>query len=235
MKVDAFTRRSLWCIAMLPVVCVLWLIPQPGWTSDGNDVRSRRKADDSIKEEAHDDVRPTQNAATDSADSKTLRSHAEKESIALKLVKDHLPQLRPILRNLRQGHPQAYQKALADLNKSAQRLESAKRRGTVLFKIELAVLQAKTEVDLLTAKLKVRDDSSDRKQLRKAIADLNHAELQQAEYNVQAAQNRLSQIEKQLQAAQRRLEEKQTQPDQQIEKSFRKSLRKAGRDETPVQ
>lgn len=151
------------------------------------------------------------------------------ESKAISLVKAHLPELNDVLGRLRADQPRQYDRAIRDLAKSVRKLELAQKRDEQLYEIELELLQAETQVSLLTAKLKVRDSQSDRKQLRNAVARLHQAQVTRIEYDVDLYRQRLERAKRQFDAAGERLEAKQTNRDQQLEESYLGLLRKAGR------
>ena len=153
------------------------------------------------------------------------------EAEALALVENHLPNLNPILSNLRTSHPKSYDKAIRGLSRSANRLATAQKRDPKLYVMELRLLQSRNEVDLLTAKLKVRDDQDDRNSLRKAISEMLKAQIERANYDVVLYERRLDNITKQLQAARMRVNEKQDGFDAQLESAINRAIKKAGRDE----
>ena len=145
------------------------------------------------------------------------------------LVDAHLSELKGLLKRLRNAQPQEYDRAIRDLAKSAKRLEVAKNRDERLYDIEVELLQARTQANLLTAKLKVRDNARDRKALRQAAQRLQRAEMDRADYDVQQSQARLERVKNQHDAAVKRLSAKKDDPDAQLLKSYNAMLRKAGR------
>ena len=100
--------------------------------------------------------------------------------------------------------------------------------------MELRLLQSRNEVDLLTAKLKVRDDEDDRHSLRKAISEMLKAQIERANYDVVLYERRLDNINKQLQAARMRVIEKTDGFDAQLESAINRAIKKAGRDEPKI-
>lgn len=154
----------------------------------------------------------------------------ETESKSIGLVKAHLPELDDVLNRLRADQPRQYDRAIRDLAKSVRKLELAENRDEQLYEIELELLKAQTQVNLLTAKLKVRDSQSDRKKLRNSVARLHQAHLTRIQYDVELYRQRLARAKQQFDAAQERLETKQSDHEQQLEKSYQGLLRKAGRE-----
>lgn len=151
------------------------------------------------------------------------------EAAALRLVQDHLPELKGVLQRLRADEPRQYNRAILDLARSAKKLEVAKNRDVVLFEIEAEMLKAQNAVSLLTAKLKVRDNQSDRQLLRRAAVRLQEAHIARAQYDVDSLQKRLLRARQQLDSAQQRLDGRREELDHDSEKSYLAALRKAGR------
>ncbi len=154
----------------------------------------------------------------------------ESELKAHGLVDQHLPELKSVLKRLAADQPRQYDRAVRDLAKSARKLEFAKNRDDRLYDIEVELLKAQNEVNLLTAKLKVRDSQPDRKKLRTAAQRLQQVQIARAGYEVDMIRARLERTQHQLDAAQKRLETKQQNTDEQLEKSYLGMLRKAGRE-----
>ncbi len=126
--------------------------------------------------------------------------------------------------------PRQYDRAIRDLAKSVRKLEFAKNRDEQLYELELELLKAQNQVNLLTAKLKVRDSQPDRKKLRDSAARLHQAQVARIQYDVELYRQRLARAKQQFDAAGERLEAKQSDPEQQLEKTYLGLLRKAGRE-----
>ena len=172
----------------------------------------------------------TDQAKTDTAQTATakpVKTDRDVERAATDLVETHLPELKSVLAHLRRQQPREYGLAIRDLAKSARRLETAKTRDQRLYDIEVELLQAQSDAKLLTAKLKVRDNEPDRKQLREAVQRLQQAEIARAKYDIRTLQERLRKTQTLLDAAESRLTTKQD--EDQLEKSYLNFLRKAGR------
>lgn len=157
----------------------------------------------------------------------------EAEAKAIRMVESHLPELNPILQRLREKEPREYAKAIRDLARSEKKLELASHRNDGSFEIEVEWLQAQTEVNLLSARLKVRDNARDRKQLKTAVTRLQNAQVAKAEHEVKVFRDRLARAQKLLDAAEQRLKTKQENSDDQIEKMYTGLIRKAGRELDP--
>lgn len=153
----------------------------------------------------------------------------ELELGVLQMVNNHLPEIKVLLDQLRDKEPRQYQLAIQNLAKSARRLQTAKKRGEESFELEVHVVQAQSSINLLIAKLKVRDSKADRKALREATRNFELAEIARASYDVAQLKSRIDKMTEQLESAKKRLEEKQSEMDETIEKDFQSYLRKSGR------
>ncbi|PAY18741.1 hypothetical protein CKO51_14955 [Rhodopirellula sp. SM50] len=155
----------------------------------------------------------------------------EQERGVLQMVHDHLPEIKVLLDQLREKEPRQYDAAIMNLAKSSRRLQAAQKRGEAAFELEVQVVQAQSAINLLVAKLKVRDHKADRAALRDATKRLELAEFARAKHDVDQMRSRLDKLQQQLQVAEQRLGEKQSQRDQNIERAFQIYLRKSGRKE----
>lgn len=153
----------------------------------------------------------------------------ELETAVCQMVEDHLPDLQSMLNHLRNKEPKQYELAIRNLSKYARRLESAKKRGEQIFEFEVESVKAQSAVDVLVAKLKVRDNKSDREALRKAVGRLHDATLSRAKFDVTQLELRLKRTQQQLDTAKKRVKTKQSDSESSIEKSYATYLRRAGR------
>lgn len=151
------------------------------------------------------------------------------ETKVLRMVREHLPELRPMLKRLRADAPVQYRRAIVDLARSARRLETARRRDETLYEIEVEMLQAKTDVNLAVARLKVRDQQADRNALRQAVTRVHQVEQRRAEYEVELLEQRRKRVESQLGDARERLKAKRSDMESAVESKFETLLRRAGR------
>ena len=164
-------------------------------------------------------------------DKQTARRTIDKEleQGVLEMVDNHLPDIKVLLDQLRDKKPPQYDLAIRNLAKSSRRLQWAKKRGQEAFELEVHVLQAQSSINLLIAKLKLRDDKQDRQALRHATMQFEDATIARAKHEVTLLQSRLAKMQEQVSTAEKRLSEKQSKTDETIEKSFQTYLRKSGR------
>ena len=173
--------------------------------------QSRRNVQSNRKAAAHSKLDPRQEAAV------------------LAMVEQHLPELSSLLEPLKKNHARQYGAAIRNLAKSARRLESAHKRGDVAYEREVDVIKAQTAINLLIAKLKVRDDLQDRDALRKAAEQLQLAELQRSRHEVSLMKSRLQKLQGQFDESQQRLKENESDLDNRIDSIYQSYLRKSGR------
>lgn len=153
------------------------------------------------------------------------------ETKAMELVRMHLPELGSVLQRLRSDRSPEYDRAVRDLARSARKLEAAKNRDERLYDLEVELLKSQNEVNLLTAKLKVRDSERDRKLLHSGAGRLQQAQFARDEYYVQLYRQRLERFQNQLEATEAKVRANKENPEQKLEKSYLSLLRKAGRDQ----
>jgi chromosome segregation ATPase len=99
------------------------------------------------------------------------------ESIGLHLARTQFRELVPVLDHLRAKSPQQYERAVRDLERSAKKLDSIRRRDKKLFEIALREWKTRGQIDLLKAKLKVKASESDRKAVLEHLRTLRETEL----------------------------------------------------------
>lgn len=157
-------------------------------------------------------------------------SQQSSEAEAQALVRGHLPELVKLLDTLRRESPEQYRRAVADLARHARRLENARRRDGRLFEIELEILKRQTRVDLLVARLQLRDDAQTHAQLRRSLAGLQQARLARLTYDRDQAEQRLARAEQQLQVAEDRLQSARETAPVWVRQTYLHLLRKVGRD-----
>lgn len=176
-------------------------------------------------------VAEKKNSEKNSAKRKSTESAAQPstETIVMKLIDRHLPELAPMLARLRDRDVKQYNRAIAELARWSRRLEAAQKRDAKLYEIEVQLLKAESEVNLLTARLTVRDDSADREKLKKASARLQQIKLLRAQYDVDIGVARLSRAERLLTVATERLESLQSSIGDDPETTYSRQLQKAGR------
>jgi len=166
-------------------------------------------------------------------DRRSSRTADQVEDRVLEMVDAHLPHLTVLLDRLRQKEPQRYESAIRGLSRWARRLATAKRRGPQAYELELQIVKAMSSVDLLVAKLMVRDDKEDRAALRDAAEEVKRAELARAQFEADQLRRRLEKMQQQWRSAKERVDQRQSDLSQDTHEFFRQALRKAGRIDAP--
>lgn len=157
-----------------------------------------------------------------------VRLDPETEANVVEMVKSHLPEIEALLDRLREKEPQQYAVAIRDLSKSLRRLQLAERRGAEALEIEIRTIKAQSSINLLIARLKLRDDAKDRKSLLAATRDLESAELAKLDFDARTLKARLAKLKDQIANVEKRYEQKKSSIEKQIENDYRSYLRKAG-------
>jgi hypothetical protein len=81
-------------------------------------------------------------------------------------VKENHGELVPLLSWLEKERPQAYQKAVGSIGRSATQISQLKNRNPDRYKTELRSWQLQSRIQLLAAQLAVKDTDEKRKELR---------------------------------------------------------------------
>jgi Mg2+ and Co2+ transporter CorA len=160
---------------------------------------------------------------------KNRELNSQSEQLALQLVSEHLPQLTPLLQQLKIDQTRQYDRAIVDLARSAKKLNAAQKRDERLFQVELELLKADTEANLTAARLKVRDKLQDRNKLHDAVARLHAAKQAKMQYEVELLRKRLARDQTLLAAAEQNLSTFEEDSSNSVDAVYAMLLRKADR------
>ncbi|MGI9466852.1 MAG: hypothetical protein ACR2OA_07010 [Rubripirellula sp.] len=160
---------------------------------------------------------------------KNRELNSQSEQLALQLVSEHLPQLTPLLQQLKIDQTRQYDRAIVDLARSAKKLNAAQKRDERLFQVELELLKADTETNLIAARLKVRDKLQDRDKLRDAVTRLHSARQIKMQYEVDLLRKRLARDQALLAAAEQSLSAFKEESSNSVDAVYLTLLRKADR------
>ncbi len=103
------------------------------------------------------------------------------ESPGVALATQHLRGLLPVLRHLQRHSPPDYEKAIRDLDRAAKRLETIKRRDELLYRLSLSQWQVRGQLDLLKARVRVKDTAADRNAILERLKQLKQLEIRRIE------------------------------------------------------
>ena len=94
------------------------------------------------------------------------------DSPGIRLAEKHMQELLPLIEHLQKRSPGQYEKAIRELDRSAKRLESLKKRDAQLFEIALEEWTTRTELQLTKAKLRVGKSADGDQRIRDRQATL---------------------------------------------------------------
>ncbi|MBP85218.1 MAG: hypothetical protein CMJ64_00635 [Planctomycetaceae bacterium] len=101
----------------------------------------------------------------------------QQEEAATAFVTQHHDQLLELLIHLKDGVPQEYNKAIRDLARTSDRLETMAGRDKTRYKMELKLWQAKSRRQLLTARLQMNRDDELIEQIRETLEEERDVQL----------------------------------------------------------
>ncbi len=156
------------------------------------------------------------------AKQRTKRLTTEQESRALAFVKRHQPALIELLLYLKENRRREYDRALAELYRTSQRLEQAKRRQPKRYRLELEAWKVQSQIQLLVARLVMSDDPHDRQTLREALRRQHQLRIELLELERRRLAERLDRIDATLESLRSKGEAR-------LERSMQQLLRKARR------
>lgn len=151
------------------------------------------------------------------------------EAEVLQMVRTHLPPFEVLLDRLRQKQPTQYRVAVRDLARAHRRLQNAEKRGPDFYEIEVASVKTHFNVDLLVAKLKVRDNDADREALREAVEKLRLADLAKTKYELGMLETRLKRTQRAINEARQHLQNLESPAGDFTRVQYESLLKKAGR------
>lgn len=123
---------------------------------------------------------------------------ADREKMALAFLKQNHAELAGLLRHLQAGNPAAYEKAINDLWRAKQRLDTVRRRDTERYELELRDWTIQSRIHLVLAKLKMVDNDDLRQELRMLLDDQANVKLLILTDERRRATERLKKIDEQL-------------------------------------
>lgn len=95
----------------------------------------------------------------------------ERETAAIEFAQQNHPELVPILQGLKKNGRKEYQAALADLDRTADRLTKLKEKSPERYEFQLAEWKISSRIRLLAAKLAMGEDPSVESELRAALRE----------------------------------------------------------------
>jgi hypothetical protein len=107
------------------------------------------------------------------ADKKPLPNVSNERSKELMaFVKEHHPELRPLLNSLQKTRPNQYQSTLRTLDREVRSLQNLESRSPERYKISLAHWITKSKITLLSAQLAIKKSLQEQQAIEKKIYEL---------------------------------------------------------------
>lgn len=124
----------------------------------------------------------------------------EREAAVTKFVERHHPELAALLASLKASHPDEYSRAIHDLFRTSERLAQWHERDVNRYELELQLWRVQSQIDLLTAQLRMNKTDALQNHLRRAVED--QLTLRQALIKLERERvaERLKKLDEQLQS-----------------------------------
>jgi hypothetical protein len=154
---------------------------------------------------AWSDDAPTKKPRDAAAPKKPIRSEKvaaplspEREETVVAFVREHHPELASLLEQLKPMRPTEYNRAVAEIWQVSRSLENLKTSNPRRYELGLDLWKAKSNAELLAAKLVSGPTAELESQLRAALAHQLDLEVRQQELEREVVQARLKQVEASL-------------------------------------
>jgi hypothetical protein len=121
------------------------------------------------------------------------------EANVLEFVREHHPELRELLSQLKASRPREYEKAVRDLSRVRDRLFAMSKTNDERYAVELANWKTETRIQLLAAKLHMGENAELLQQLRQALSEQVDLRRQLLQFDRAAAEERLQRLDAQIQ------------------------------------
>jgi hypothetical protein len=129
---------------------------------------------------------------------------SDREAVAKAFAEAHHPELASLLRTLETMSPQAYQSAVRDVARAADRLNSLQERDEARYERELEVWKTRSRVHVVSAEYRVSPGPDLEQKLRELMQDEVQAKRKLLAFERERAEKRLEQLDREL----RELDEK---------------------------
>ncbi len=156
------------------------------------------RADDSKPNKSGKPTKPTDPKPKSTSQDRDKEDVSTRESAAVEFARRHHPELAALLEQLKTSVPQEYQAAIADLDRSRQRLERSHERTPEQYDLELADWKVNSRIRLLVARLTMGADDSLKEELRAAVKERHEIRTQRLAAEQQRLRQRLEKITEQL-------------------------------------
>lgn len=127
-------------------------------------------------------------------------------SPGVELAKSRVKELMPLLERLKKRAPHQYEKAIRDLDRSAKRLETIRKRDEKLFDAAMREWTTRSEIQLRKAKLHVAHTGADAEQLEQLQRKLIGIQIERLEREIELNDVKTKAYEERIKALQRQLD-----------------------------
>ncbi len=141
-------------------------------------------------------VRPVQRDSSRGRVSRDPVSIKHREEL-LTFVKEHHPELERLLQTLEKNRPEKYRMAMRGLSQSVDRIKAIENEP-VRYQAALRNWKLKSRIDLLAARIALKDDPELRAELRELISQSAEMRSKQLQMESRRARQRVRRIEQQL-------------------------------------
>lgn len=173
---------------------------------------------------AQKDQEPPRKAVDANQPKRMESSSAEqREAEAMAFVEQYHPELAQLLVHLKKRDKESYSKAVRQLQRDNRRLEEMRARDTARHDLELQLWQSASRIQLISARLSMRDDENLRQELARELGRRYDARLALARLERNRAEQRVDRLSELI----GRLEANRQKA---IERDLEKLLRKGGAD-----
>jgi hypothetical protein len=135
------------------------------------------------------------------------------DAAALKFARTHHPELAGLLDQLRMNAPKDYQAAIADLNRSRERLDKNRDRLPERYDLELAEWKVDSRIRLLAARMAMGGDDDLQSELRTALRE-------RTDIRVKLLQEERDRTAKRLQKLDEQIADQQSQADKIVDREL---------------
>jgi len=120
------------------------------------------------------------------------------ETRALEFAARHHPELAALISPLKASNPKEYARAIRELFRTSERLESVRGRDERRYELDLEAWKLNSQVRLFAARLVMSSDPELKQQLREAIQRKAEHRVRMLQFEKETLQNRLAQIDRDL-------------------------------------
>ncbi len=122
----------------------------------------------------------------------------QREEAAISFAQQQHPELAQLLNRLKSSHPEQYEKALRELDRTRDRLEKQQDKDADRYAILLREWQLDSRVRLLAARITMNSSAELEAELRSTLAERHDARLRLLTYDREKSKTRLQKMDEQI-------------------------------------